>query len=102
MRNPRSSPVGVAGLSSARQRKIKRSAFIYFRLRPDVAAMPLDNALHDGQANSGAFKGLDRVQTLKNAKELARVLHVKARAIVANKTNLPTVFDHAAHFDDCG
>jgi len=57
-------------ISSARQGEIKGSSFVHFGFSPDAAAVALDDALNDGEADAGAFKLLDGVQPLKNTKEI--------------------------------
>lgn len=47
--------------------------------------MPLDNPPHISQPNPGAFKFINPVQTLKDAKELVGISHVKTDAVIADK-----------------
>ena len=72
-------------ISSARQCEIKGSSFVHFGFSPDAAAVALDDALNDGEADAGAFKLLDGVQPLKNTKEIFRVAHIETGAVVANE-----------------
>src|SRR6202171_3448951 len=45
------------------------------RLGPDTPAVTLDDALHDRQADAGAFEILDAMQALEYAEQLVGVLH---------------------------
>ena len=60
-------------------------------LGPDLAAVPVDDALNGGQSYPGAFEFFGPVQTLKHAEEFVDVLHVEARPVVPdeNSTRLP-------------
>ena len=44
--------------------------------------MPLDDALHDGQADAGAFVFLTSVQSLEDPEQLAGILLIKSDAII--------------------
>ena len=50
--------------------------------------MTLQDALHNRQADSRARKLILRMQTLKDAKQLGRVLHIETSAIVTYEVNL--------------
>src|SRR5450755_2866191 len=52
---------------------------------PDAPAVPVDDALHGGEADAGALELELAVQPLKGAEELVGVLHVEAGAVVANE-----------------
>src|SRR5688572_6950724 len=67
------------------QREIKGRALIDGRLSPDAAAVALDDPLHDGQPDAGAFIVLGAVQPLKHTEEFVRIPHVEARAVVAHE-----------------
>ena len=62
--------------------EIKRRPFIEFGLRPDPSAVPLDDALDQGQAHAGSFKLIIAVQPLEDAEEFVGVFRVEADAIV--------------------
>ncbi len=49
--------------------------------------MPVDDAAHIGQANPGAFKFIGSVQTLKNAKKLVGIGHIKPHPVIADENN---------------
>src|SRR6478736_1225909 len=85
-----SSTSRIAGVSLAMSviipdGKIKRRAFVPFGLRPDLAAVPVKDALHDGEPDPGALKFVRPVQALENGKELVCILHIKSRAIVLHE-----------------
>ena len=48
--------------------EIKCSPLIGDSFRPDMTPMALDNALYDGQSDSGAFKIIFGMESLKGAK----------------------------------
>src|SRR3954447_22773182 len=67
--------------------EIEGGAFLAFAFRPDVAAMALDDALDDGEANAGAGKLLRGMQPLENPKQPVFPFHIEAFAIVADEKN---------------
>src|SRR5213594_3289992 len=67
--------------------EIESGALMQLRLSPHAAAMPVDDALDDGETDTGPFVFLSPVQALEHAKEFVRVAHVKAGAIVFNKVD---------------
>src|SRR3974390_2543266 len=84
------------------QREVKGGASIGFCLGPGAAAVPGNNASHIGQANAEAFKFLDTMEALKDAKELVRKLHVESDAIVADVDDrLGGGIGRATDFDFC-
>src|SRR5262245_26989642 len=66
-------------------------------ISPDLTAVPMDDALHDGQAHTCALEVFRPVQTLEDAKELVRVLHVEPGSVVAHVEDVVTVLAPAAH-----
>src|SRR5712672_3333515 len=70
--------------ASLRQAEGERRALARFRLGPDAAAMALDDAVDDREADAGALELLGAVQPLKGAEELGGVAHVEPRAVVAH------------------
>src|SRR4029453_6612445 len=54
------------------------------RLRPDPAAVPLDDPLDEGQSDPGPLVLVLAVQPLEDLEQLAGVAHVEAGAIVAD------------------
>src|SRR5712671_4322082 len=58
-----------------------------------------NNALHNRQAYSRALKIPRLVQPLKNSEELADVLHLKARTVVAYKDHALVVLPYLTDFN---
>ena len=48
--------ISICRISSMRQREVERRAFVDFAFRPYAAAVPCDNALHDGEPYTGSWK----------------------------------------------
>jgi len=62
--------------------------------------MAMYNALHRGQANTGPFKCIGLMQTLKHAKQFIYIFHIKADAVVLHEQNhLISGFAGASDFD---
>src|SRR5438093_9370425 len=74
-------PPGSGRLASP-EGEAERRPFVRLRLGPDAAAVPVDDPLHDGQADAGALVVLGVVQPLEHAEELVGVAHVEADAVV--------------------
>lgn len=53
-----------------------------------TSAMTMDDAPHICQADAGALEFMGVMQTLKDAKQLVHVAHIKANAIVTHKDNI--------------
>src|SRR5208337_5528654 len=85
--------------SVLRERKVKGCAFIDFPFGPDPAAVPVDDPLHDGQANSGAFIFLVAVQTLEDTEQLLTIALIKAHPIVLNVADLFPALGVTVHFN---
>src|SRR5262245_59607246 len=60
-------------------------------VRPDPAAMAMDDALHDGQADACALEVLRPMQTLEDSEELVRILHVEPGSVVAHVEDVVAV-----------
>src|SRR5580765_1055777 len=73
------------------QSEIERRPLVRLRFRPHAAAMAVHHALHDREADAGAFELLLVVQALEHAEELVRVLHVEADAVVLHVDRLLAV-----------
>ena len=75
-----------------------------FRLgfRPNSSAMFLNNALHGGQADSGAFKLFGGVQALENSEELVGIFHIEANTVVANQNGGFVFTFDLKYFDHSG
>src|SRR4051812_46940492 len=54
------------------------------RRRPDPAAVPVNDPLNNREAHSSAGIIFSSMKTLKNAKQFARISHVKAGAVVSD------------------
>ena len=65
--------------------EIERRAAIRLGLRPYPAAMPGDDTAYISKTDAGALELLGAMQALKDAEELAGVLHVEAHAVVAHE-----------------
>ena len=68
--------------------------------RPDLAAVPLDDALNDSQTYSRPLVVLGPMQTLEDAEEFVSVAHVEANAVVLDEIDVSAVVALAADFDD--
>src|SRR3954463_2000254 len=67
-------------------------------LRPYPAAVALDDAPDDRQADAGAFEVLVGVHAVKRLEQARAVLHVEARAVIADRERLVGL----AHHGDLG
>src|SRR5918995_516024 len=75
----------VRGGSARRlKRKVEGRTLPDRRARAHVAAMLVHDALHGRESNSGAGELTIAVQSLKWREQLVGVLHVEARAVVAD------------------
>src|SRR5260221_4771901 len=97
--------LGIPAIGLFRSRTVgnceeKGGALVELRLSPDAAAVLVNNALADGQPHASAFKVLRPVHALENAKELAGVVHIEARAIVANEYDALAVRHRLSDFND--
>jgi len=68
----------------ARQRHIERRAFTGTGVRPDSPAVPRHDAMDVGEPDAGTFELRRGMQSLKDAEEFRRVLHVESDTVVAN------------------
>src|SRR5207253_3484588 len=71
------------------QAEIESSAFIHLGLRPDAAAVLVNDTLHHGQSHTGPFEILTAMQALKDAEQLVRIFHIEAYFDIADKNNPP-------------
>jgi hypothetical protein len=82
---------GVHGRSSALTRsaegEIESRASIHFGLRPNGTPVSIDDPAYRGEPDARAVELAARMNTLKRSEELASVLHVEARTVVANIIN---------------
>src|SRR5437868_11292633 len=70
---------------SRRQGKEKRRATIQLGLRPNAAAVLLDDARGSGQPDARSFEIFRAMQSLEGAEELVSVLHAEANPVVAHR-----------------
>jgi len=81
------------------QGEIKDRAFAHSSLSPDPAAVPLDDALHNGEADAGAFVFRAVVQTLEDAKQLVGIALIKPDASILDVIYGFLPLDIPAYFD---
>src|SRR5438046_434319 len=73
----RISAVSSGMSSSLSEGEEKRRALFRLGLGPDAATVPVDDALHDGQADARALKFVGPMQPLKHSEKLSGILHVE-------------------------
>src|SRR5574340_1303088 len=78
-------PRRTGGGAPLTQRERQRCAPVDLSVRADVTAVPADDALDDGQPDSGASIVLLRMQPLKDAKEMVCMPRVKADAVIPDR-----------------
>src|SRR5208282_5079520 len=66
-------------------REIERGPFVHDAFSPYPAAVTGDDALHGRESDPGALEIFGQVQALEHTKELVRVLHVEADAVVSDE-----------------
>jgi len=71
---------------------------IYFGLCPNAPAMAMDDALHNRQSDARAFKFIRAMQPLKNSEQFVCILHVEARAVVADEKDIFHYFPARSRF----
>ena len=81
------------------QGEIEGSAFVGFGLSPDSAAMTLDDAADNGEANTCPFKSFLIMEALEDAKYFAGMAHVETDAVIANEVDVFTILFAGANFD---
>lgn len=64
-------------------------------LRPDPTSVPADDPLYRDKSNTGSLEVRGRVKALKHTKQLRRVGHVEARAVVSHEIRPWVIIDHA-------
>src|SRR5713226_4607436 len=90
---------GFPVMGSPPQREIERRTFVDFRFCPGATAMPMNDALHDCEADSRSFVLLSAVEPLEYAEQLPRKLHVEANPIVLDKVDGAAPIRPALYFD---
>src|ERR1017187_9921247 len=64
--------------------EVERRAPVHLRFGPDAPAVAVNDALHGGQADAGAWKFGRPVQALKGSEQRTSVCHIEAGAVVAH------------------
>src|SRR5436190_24150747 len=82
-----------------RHGKEKCCSLSHSAFRPNAPAVPVDNALRCGKANTCAWKFRHSVETLEGAEQLTCISHVEAGAIVTDKINCFIIFTFRSKFD---
>src|SRR5881394_4631177 len=65
----------------------ERGAAVHFAVRPDAAAVPLDDALRQGQPHAGALEFVRPMEPLKHAEQLVGIAHVEPDAVIAHEVD---------------
>ena len=73
--------------------------FIHGPLGPNTSAMSGNDALHGREADAGPLEIFGAVQALERAKELLRVAHVEAHAVVSHEEGRHAVVRFATEAD---
>lgn len=81
------------------QREEKRGALAALALGPDTTAVAMNDALNDGEADTGSGKVIRRVQPLENSKEPVFPLHFKSFTVVADEKDLFPIGLRGAEFN---
>src|SRR5215468_9376022 len=78
----------ISAMSSPRpigHRDEESRACIHQPFGPHLPTVAMDDPLHGGEADSGAFESIGPVETLEDAEELVDVSHVEADAVVPDE-----------------
>src|SRR5690242_20838900 len=75
------------GRTLAGEGKEERRAAVHLAVRPDTAAVPLDDALRQGQPDAGALELVGAMQPLKHAEQLVDVAHVEPHPVVPHEVD---------------
>src|SRR4051812_31216988 len=81
------------------ERESERGALSRHAFAGSVATVAPDDTVHDGQADPGAGKLLVGVQAFEWTEKLVRVLHVEARAVIANEEDALAAMRPGPHLD---
>src|SRR5690606_37211347 len=68
-----------------RQREVEDGPFVRFAFRPDLAAVPLENAGDGRKAYARAREVARAMQAMKRPEQFLRMRHVEAGAVVAHE-----------------
>src|ERR1700738_1619901 len=89
-----------SSMRGAFRREVKCRALIDRCFGPDTAAVALDDALYDRQADTGACEILRTVQSLKHVEHLVGILHIEADPVVADEEDLLVAYLARADLDN--
>src|SRR6185312_10059670 len=81
-------PGAANARGKSRKSEVERCAPIRLALRPDAAAVTLDDAPRDRQANARTFEILRGVKALEDAEQALGTAGIEARTVVANRVQL--------------
>jgi hypothetical protein len=81
------------------QSEVKCGSQFHRSLSPDLSAVPVNDPLDGGEADTSAGKLLRRMQPLKCPKEPRCISWIKPGSIIANETDRPAIFFAPANFD---
>lgn len=73
-----------------RQREVEGGSLFHFRVRPDAATVPVNDALDDRKSDTSAGELIFAMEALEDAEKLFRELHVKSRTVVLDQ-DMPLV-----------
>src|SRR5579863_9773814 len=68
-------------------------------LSAQIRPPPRNDALYDGEPDAGSREVFDRMQTLKDTKQLVGVAHIEAGAIVLHSIDGLPILDPATDFN---
>src|SRR5205809_5532570 len=81
------------------QGKIEGRSLVRCSFSPNPPLMAMNDALHNGQPDSGSLKVPVGMKPLKNVKQFAGVLHIKPDTVVFHKKSRFSALRPASHFD---
>ena len=81
----------------ARQRSLPRISIA--SNSPNPTAVPVNDSLHGGQTNAGAFELGNPVQALKGSKQFVSIGHIKTGPIITHVKGMMAVITDTAKFN---
>lgn len=90
-------PVGDRSVGKA---EMEGGTFTDLCLRPDTAAMALNDAVYDGKADAGPFELLRAVEPLEGSKESLGLSHVESGAVVPDAIDFFAILTPTDHLHD--
>src|SRR5579872_1015908 len=92
---------GSQGLRTVpRQSELEGCPFAYFALRPNPAAMSLNDSLDEGEPHSRSVELFGGMQSLEHPEELVGEFHFKTHAVVFDVVDVFPLLLAGADFDD--